>query len=62
MNFLIDNSWHITYLFAQSSPDNSGGGIGGVINLILVIFGYVFGSYCFQKMLDKLGEPNSWFA
>lgn len=59
---LLINNWSNVYFIAQSSSNNSGGGLGGIIYLIFVIGGYIFGSYCFQRIYEKLGEPNAWFA
>ncbi|MBV6621612.1 MAG: hypothetical protein KI793_01440 [Rivularia sp. (in: Bacteria)] len=52
--------WGFTYLLAQSSSGSSS--VGGVFNLIFGIAGYIFSSYCFYTMLQKLNQPNAWFA
>jgi len=35
---------------------------GSLLYLGLILFGYVFGSYCFQKIYQRLGVPNAWLA
>ncbi|MGF1489973.1 MAG: DUF5684 domain-containing protein [Prochloraceae cyanobacterium] len=57
---LLSYDLSIIYFIAQTSSDNSGGSI--FLNLIFVLIGYIFSSFCFQKMLEKVGEPNAWFA
>ena len=56
---LLTNDWSFVYLIAQSSSSSS---IGDLIGLIIGIAIYAFVSYCFQKIYQKLGEPNAWFA
>lgn len=45
---------------------NSSGGAeaagGGILGLIIGLVGYVFGSYCFQKIFQRLGMANAWLA
>ncbi|MBW4598317.1 MAG: hypothetical protein KME29_01555 [Calothrix sp. FI2-JRJ7] len=48
-------------LLAQSSS-GSESTAGSLIGFIIGIAGYVFGSYCFYHIYQKLGEPNAWFA
>ncbi|NDJ23187.1 hypothetical protein GS682_16405 [Nostoc sp. B(2019)] len=57
---LLTYDWSLMYFLAQS--DQSSGSAGGFLGLIFGIVGYVFGSYCFYKIYQKLGEPNAWFA
>jgi hypothetical protein len=47
------------YLIAQA---NRSGGAGGFLGFIIGIAAYIFASYCFYKIYQKLGEPNAWFA
>ncbi|MEM9923261.1 MAG: DUF5684 domain-containing protein [Cyanobacteria bacterium P01_D01_bin.50] len=55
---LLNLDWSFVYLIAQS---NSGSGdVGGEI--FILIIDYVFTSYCFYVMLQKVGYPNAWFA
>ncbi len=49
----------INYYLAQTRPGSSG---EGLLNSIIAIACYLFGSYCFYKIYQKLGEPNAWFA
>jgi hypothetical protein len=30
--------------------------------LLFALFGYLFSSYCFYTIYEKLGEQNAWFA
>ena len=55
----LSNDLGLIYLLAQS---NQGSGLGDLINLIIGLAAYIFGSYCFQMIYQKLGEPNAWFA
>ncbi|BAY31696.1 hypothetical protein NIES2107_35820 [Nostoc carneum NIES-2107] len=59
--FLPTYDWSLVYFLAQSDQ-GSGGGIGGLFGLIFGLVAYVFGSYCFYTIFQKLGEPNAWFA
>lgn len=58
MLFQIDNL-SFMYLLAQSSRS---GGTGGFIGFIIGIAAYIFASYCFYNIYQKLGESNAWFA
>lgn len=60
MLLLTDNG-SLTYFLAQSGQ-SAGDALGGTIGLIFGIIGYIFGSYCFYKIYQKLGEANAWFA
>ncbi|MBE9051616.1 hypothetical protein IQ243_14520 [Nostocales cyanobacterium LEGE 11386] len=53
--------WNLTYFIAQSSQ-SSGDAVGGFVGLIFGVVGYFFGSYCFYRIYQKLGEANAWFA
>ncbi len=57
---LINLDWGFTYLIAQSSSSSSG--VEGLFNLIIWLTIYVFTSYCFYAIYQKLGEANAWFA
>ncbi|MBW4600807.1 MAG: hypothetical protein KME29_14705 [Calothrix sp. FI2-JRJ7] len=62
---LFNHSFKFVYLFAQSGQDTSvdiGSILGVLFGLILAIAAYIFGSYCFYNIYQKLGEPNAWFA
>ncbi|MCX7592547.1 MAG: DUF5684 domain-containing protein [Fischerella sp.] len=54
------HNWSFIYFLAQSNQNS--GGLGGLLGLIIGLAAYVFGSYCFYKIYQKLGEPNAWFA
>ncbi|MUG94677.1 hypothetical protein F7734_20850 [Scytonema sp. UIC 10036] len=56
--------WSLVYFLAQSdgSSSASGGTFGGLFGLIFGLAAYVFTSYCFYKIYEKLGEENAWFA
>lgn len=61
---LLNLDWSFTYLFAQSSYSSDSGGVI-VLELILRLLGlaaYIFSSYCFYTMLEKLNYRNAWFA
>ncbi len=57
---LLTYDWSFVYFFAQSNQNS--GGAGGFIGLIFGVIGYIFGSYCFYTIYQKLREPNAWFA
>ncbi|HLP87164.1 MAG TPA: DUF5684 domain-containing protein [Nostocaceae cyanobacterium] len=57
---LLNQDWGLVYLLAQSEQGGSAG--LSIANLLFSLFGYIFGSYCMQKIFDKVGEENSWFA
>ncbi len=59
MLFLHTIDWQLVYFLAQSAERSGGSGIFG---LIFGLIGYLFGSYCFYTIFQKLGEPNAWFA
>jgi len=63
--FLLTQDWSLIYLLAQSdssSADATAGAAGSLVGLILWLFIYLFTSYCFYKIYQKLGESNAWFA
>lgn len=67
LDLVIMDNWSNVYLIAQSSANNSGGinplhVFFVIIGVIFVIGSYIFSSYCFEKIYEKLGQPNSWFA
>lgn len=53
--------WSFVYFLAQSDQ-SAGSSAGGLLGYIFGIASYLFGSYCFYKIYQKLGEPNAWFA
>ncbi len=58
INQLFVSDLTSVYFLAQNNAD-------GGVNAISVLFGlasYIFGSYCFMKIYEKLREPNAWFA
>lgn len=67
VNFLTFN---FAQILAQADPGYSGddaaaaagGAFGGLIGLLFGIVAYVFGSYCFQKIYQRLGMENAWLA
>jgi Family of unknown function (DUF5684) len=63
---LLNHSLNVAYFLAQSgqdaSADAAASGVGGLFGLIFGLAAYVFCSYCFYKIYQKLGEPNAWFA
>jgi hypothetical protein len=58
---LLQYNWHITSLLAQSSSSSDGAG-ENIVFLLFTLFSYLFGSYCFYTIYEKLGEQNAWFA
>jgi hypothetical protein len=36
--------------------------VGGLFGLVLGLLGYIFGAFCFQKIFQRLNQPNDWFA
>ncbi|MGF1676013.1 MAG: DUF5684 domain-containing protein [Rivularia sp. (in: cyanobacteria)] len=58
---LLNLDLSFTYLFAQSSYSSDSGAVR-VLELILSLAEYVFSSYCFYTMLEKLDYRNAWFA
>ncbi|AUT03105.1 hypothetical protein CLI64_23340 [Nostoc sp. CENA543] len=59
--FLLTYDWSLVYLLAQSDS-GSGETAGSLFGLLFGLFGYIFGSYCFYRIYQKLGEANAWFA
>ncbi|MGI2902161.1 hypothetical protein [Tolypothrix sp. VBCCA 56010] len=53
--------WSSVYFIAQSNQ-SSGSTAGSFFSFIFGLAAYIFGSYCFYKIYQKLGEPNAWFA
>ena len=49
-------------LLAQSSSSSDSAAGSSVIGMIFGIAAYLFSSYCFYHIYQKLGEPNAWFA
>ncbi|NES99406.1 MAG: hypothetical protein F6K62_09260 [Sphaerospermopsis sp. SIO1G2] len=58
---LLNHDWYLIPVLAQSSS-GSGGGMASLVSLLFTIAGYVFASYCFYTIYEKLGETNAWFA
>lgn len=55
----LTSTFDSIYFLAKTGPRNV------FFDSIVVIMGiavYIFTSYCFQKIYQKLGEPNAWFA
>ncbi|MDY6939290.1 MAG: DUF5684 domain-containing protein [Cyanobacteriota bacterium] len=50
----LSSLWHSTYFLAQTGEEEAVKSFG--------IIGYIIMSYCFQKIYQRLGEPNAWFA
>jgi hypothetical protein len=67
---LLNQGFGYLYFLAQTGESagdvdvsvSSGNPLVGLLTVIIGIAAYVFTSYCFQKIYDRLGEPNSWFA
>ncbi|AKG24246.1 DUF5684 domain-containing protein [Calothrix sp. 336/3] len=61
---LLENiDWSFIYFLAQSSSSSDTASAGsGIVGLIFGIGAYLFSSYCFYNIYQKLGEPNAWFA
>ncbi len=59
--FLQSCSWSLVDFLALSNQ-SSGSAVGGPISYIIGIATYLFCSYCFYNIYQKLGEPNAWFA
>ncbi len=57
----LNYNWHLSYFLAQSSSSSESGG-ANIVALLFTLFSYLFGSYCFYKIYEKLGEENAWFA
>ena len=55
---LLNLDWSFGYLIAQSYPESG----DFVWTLIIGLAIYVFTSYCFYAMLQKIGYQNPWFA
>ena len=60
MMSLLNIDLSFTYLLAQSSSGS--GGAGGGFSLILWLATYLFSSYFFYVMFQKLSYSNAWFA
>lgn len=54
-------NYNFTSFLAQLSSNSNGGGVDIVYSLF-VLFTYLFSSYCFYKIYQKLGAENAWFA
>jgi hypothetical protein len=46
-------------LIAQASESDSGGGFLGTL---ISLAAYIFGSFCTQKVFQRLNQPNDWLA
>ncbi|MCV3212472.1 DUF5684 domain-containing protein [Plectonema radiosum NIES-515] len=57
----LTSDWSSVYLLAQSNQSSDSAG-GSFFSFIFGLAAYIFGSYCFYKIYQKLGEPNAWFA
>lgn len=58
---LATYDWSYIHFLAQynSSPGSSGNGLP----VLLIYFAiYLFTSFCFYRIYQKLGEANAWFA
>lgn len=59
MPLIIHN---LSFIYFLAQADQSSGGAGGLLGLIIGLAGYIFGSYCFYKIYQNLQETNAWFA
>lgn len=62
MMFLLDITNTFTHLIAQTGSESTADTAGGLLGLIFGLAAYLFGSYCFYNIYQKLGESNAWFA
>ena len=58
---LLTYGWNFVYFLAQSNQSSSSTA-ESLISFIVGIAAYIFSSYCFYKIYQRLGEPNAWFA
>ena len=58
---LLTDGWNFVYFLAQSNQSSSSTA-ESLISFIVGIAAYIFSSYCFYKIYQRLGEPNAWFA
>ncbi|MTJ10883.1 MULTISPECIES: DUF5684 domain-containing protein [unclassified Anabaena] len=58
---LLNYNWHLNSFLAQSSSSSESAG-ANIVFLVFTLFGYLFSSYCFYNIYEKLGEENAWFA
>ena len=54
-------SWNNIYFLAQYDSSQEGY-IGLIVLAFVYIAMYLFTSFCFYKIYQKLGEPNAWYA
>lgn len=63
INQLLSQDFSAIYFLAQSDTGSSASTDStNIISLIFSLASYIFTSYCFMKIYDRLGEPNSWFS
>ena len=58
---LLTYNWNFVYFLAQINQSSSNAA-ESLISFIVGIATYIFCSYCFYKIYQRLGEPNAWFA
>ena len=58
---LLTYNWNFVYFLAQINQSSSNAA-ESLISFIVGIAAYIFCSYCFYKIYQRLGEPNAWFA
>ena len=54
-------NYNFTSFLAQL-PSNTERGEVNIVYLLFMLFSYLFSSYCFYKIYEKLGAENAWFA
>lgn len=58
---LLTYGGNFVYFLAESNQSSSSTA-ESLISFIVGIAAYIFSSYCFYKIYQRLGEPNAWFA
>lgn len=60
MNYLLPTITSI--VLAQANSGRAGEEGSGLLTMIIYVALYVFFSFCWQTIFNKLGQENSWFA